>query len=151
MTEMRHKCRARTVQLRLCRAAAHYARKNSARGYEEPGPSASPASRALASLVVVPGRDGARDVHDRPGRRHAADDRPGRRGPRRHRPPRDGDGRAVWIAMAAVWLSMALSCRSNWPLGFFVGVAGAVLAYAPGSVNDRRVSSPGTVREPLAS
>src|SRR5258708_6629177 len=39
---------ARTVQLRLCRAAAHYARKNSARGYEEPGPSASPVSRALA-------------------------------------------------------------------------------------------------------
>ena len=52
---------------------------------------------------------------------------------------------------AAVWRSIGLSCRTNWPLGFFVGVAGAVLNYAPRSVNDRRVSSPGTVREPWAS
>jgi len=52
---------------------------------------------------------------------------------------------------AAVWRSIGLSCRTNWPLGFFVGVAGAVFTYAPTSVNDRGVSSPGTVREPLAS
>ena len=57
----------------------------------------------------------------------------------------------VAIALAAVRLSIALSCRTNWPLGFFVGVAGTVFTYAPWSVNDRRVSSPGTVREPLAS
>jgi len=48
----------------------------------------------------------------------------------------------VAVALAAVWLSIALSCRTNWPLGFFVGVAGAVFTYAPWSVNDRRVSSP---------
>jgi zinc/manganese transport system permease protein len=57
----------------------------------------------------------------------------------------------VAIALAAVWLSIALCCRTNWPSGFFAGVAGAVFTYAPRSVNDRRISSPGTVREPLAS
>ncbi len=33
---------------------------------------------------------------------------------------------SVAIALATVWLSIALSYRTNWPLGFFVGVAGAV-------------------------
>ena len=33
---------------------------------------------------------------------------------------------SVLIALATVWLSIALSYRTNWPLGFFVGVAGAV-------------------------
>jgi zinc/manganese transport system permease protein len=30
------------------------------------------------------------------------------------------------IALTTVWLSIVLSYRTNWPLGFFVGVAGAV-------------------------
>jgi hypothetical protein len=29
-------------------------------------------------------------------------------------------------ALATVWISIALSYRTNWPLGFFVRVAGAV-------------------------
>jgi len=33
---------------------------------------------------------------------------------------------AVAIALATVWLSIALSYRTNWPLGFFVGTGGAV-------------------------
>jgi zinc/manganese transport system permease protein len=33
---------------------------------------------------------------------------------------------SVAIALAVVWISIALSYRTNWPLGFFVGVAGAV-------------------------
>jgi zinc/manganese transport system permease protein len=33
---------------------------------------------------------------------------------------------SVVIALVTVWLSIALSYRTNWPLGFFVGVAGAV-------------------------
>jgi zinc/manganese transport system permease protein len=32
---------------------------------------------------------------------------------------------SVVIALATVWLSIALSYRTNWPLGFFVGVIGA--------------------------
>jgi len=32
---------------------------------------------------------------------------------------------SVVIALVTVWLSIALSYRTNWPLGFFVGVAGA--------------------------
>jgi zinc/manganese transport system permease protein len=35
-------------------------------------------------------------------------------------------GLSVAIALATVWLSISLSYRTNWPLGFFVGVAGAV-------------------------
>jgi zinc/manganese transport system permease protein len=35
-------------------------------------------------------------------------------------------GLSVAIALVTVWLSIALSYRTNWPLGFFVGVAGAV-------------------------
>jgi zinc/manganese transport system permease protein len=33
---------------------------------------------------------------------------------------------SIVIALATVWISIALSYRTNWPLGFFVGVAGAV-------------------------
>jgi zinc/manganese transport system permease protein len=32
---------------------------------------------------------------------------------------------SVAIALATVWLSIALSYRTNWPLGFFVGIIGA--------------------------
>ena len=32
---------------------------------------------------------------------------------------------SVAIALATVWLSIALSYRTNWPLGFFVGIMGA--------------------------
>jgi zinc/manganese transport system permease protein len=32
---------------------------------------------------------------------------------------------SVTIALVTVWLSIALSYRTNWPLGFFVGIAGA--------------------------
>jgi zinc/manganese transport system permease protein len=33
---------------------------------------------------------------------------------------------SVVISLATVWLSIALSYQTNWPLGFFVGVSGAV-------------------------
>jgi zinc/manganese transport system permease protein len=33
---------------------------------------------------------------------------------------------SVLIALATVWLSIALSYRTNWPLGFFVGTIGTV-------------------------
>src|ERR1700758_5283112 len=33
---------------------------------------------------------------------------------------------SVGIALVTVWISIALSYRSDWPLGFFVGVIGAV-------------------------
>jgi zinc/manganese transport system permease protein len=33
---------------------------------------------------------------------------------------------SVAIALVTVWLSITLSYHTNWPLGFFVGVAGAV-------------------------
>jgi zinc/manganese transport system permease protein len=33
---------------------------------------------------------------------------------------------SVLIALATVWLSIALSYETNWPLGFFVGMIGAV-------------------------
>jgi zinc/manganese transport system permease protein len=33
---------------------------------------------------------------------------------------------SVAIALVTVWVSITLSYRTNWPLGFFVGVAGAV-------------------------
>ena len=36
---------------------------------------------------------------------------------------------SVAIALATVWISIALSYRTNWPLGFFVGVAGAVFYF----------------------
>jgi zinc/manganese transport system permease protein len=34
---------------------------------------------------------------------------------------------SVGLALVTVWLGIALSYRSNWPLGFFVGVIGAAL------------------------
>ena len=34
-------------------------------------------------------------------------------------------GLSVTIALTTVWLSIALSYRTNWPLGFFVGIGGA--------------------------
>ena len=33
---------------------------------------------------------------------------------------------SVAIALAITWLSIALSYRTNWPLGFFVGIGGAI-------------------------
>jgi zinc/manganese transport system permease protein len=33
---------------------------------------------------------------------------------------------SVALALVTVWLSIALSYRTNWPLGFFVGIGGAV-------------------------
>jgi zinc/manganese transport system permease protein len=33
---------------------------------------------------------------------------------------------SVAIALVTVWLSIALSYRTNWPLGFFVGIGGAL-------------------------
>jgi zinc/manganese transport system permease protein len=33
---------------------------------------------------------------------------------------------SVAIALVTVWLSIVLSYRTNWPLGFFVGVGGAL-------------------------
>jgi zinc/manganese transport system permease protein len=33
---------------------------------------------------------------------------------------------SVAIALATVWLSIALSYRTNWPIGFFVGIGGAL-------------------------
>jgi zinc/manganese transport system permease protein len=33
---------------------------------------------------------------------------------------------SIVIALVTVWVSIVLSYRTNWPLGFFVGVAGAV-------------------------
>jgi zinc/manganese transport system permease protein len=35
-------------------------------------------------------------------------------------------GLSVAIALAVTWLSIALSYRTNWPLGFFVGIGGAL-------------------------
>jgi zinc/manganese transport system permease protein len=32
----------------------------------------------------------------------------------------------VAIALVTVWVGIAVSYQSNWPLGFFVGVMGAV-------------------------
>jgi len=33
---------------------------------------------------------------------------------------------SVGIALITVWLGIVLSYRTNWPLGFFVGITGAV-------------------------
>jgi len=52
---------------------------------------------------------------------------------------------SVAIALATVWLSIALSYRTNWPLGFFVGVAGAafyLLGLAARGLGVSRASSP---------
>ncbi|MGH2896446.1 MAG: metal ABC transporter permease [Solirubrobacteraceae bacterium] len=47
---------------------------------------------------------------------------------------------SVVIALATVWLSIALSFQTNWPLGFFVGVIGAAF-YLVG-LGARRVAAP---------
>ncbi len=47
---------------------------------------------------------------------------------------------SVAIALATVWLSIALSYQTNWPLGFFVGVIGAGF-YLVG-LAARRVAAP---------
>jgi zinc/manganese transport system permease protein len=50
---------------------------------------------------------------------------------------------SVAIALATVWLSIALSYRTNWPLGFFVGVLGAAFFLAGrawATLHGRRVS-----------
>jgi zinc/manganese transport system permease protein len=49
---------------------------------------------------------------------------------------------SVLIALATVWLSIALSYQTNWPLGFFVGTIGAVfylIGQAARGLGDRRV------------
>jgi zinc/manganese transport system permease protein len=51
---------------------------------------------------------------------------------------------SVVIALATVWLSIALSYQTNWPLGFFVGVIGAAF-YLVGQ-GARRVAVPRTAR-----
>ncbi|HLH84112.1 MAG TPA: metal ABC transporter permease [Trebonia sp.] len=53
---------------------------------------------------------------------------------------------SVAIALATVWLSIALSYRTNWPLGFFVGVAGAVFYLAAHVRGLSPAEPPGTVR-----
>jgi zinc/manganese transport system permease protein len=40
-------------------------------------------------------------------------------------------GLSVLLALATVWLAIAFSYQTNWPIGFFVGVGGAV-CYAAG-------------------
>jgi zinc/manganese transport system permease protein len=48
---------------------------------------------------------------------------------------------SVAIALATVWLSIALSYQTNWPLGFFVGVTGAafyLMGQAARAVTPRR-------------
>ena len=47
---------------------------------------------------------------------------------------------SVVIALATVWLSIALSYQTNWPLGFFVGVIGAAF-YLVG-LGARRAAGP---------
>jgi zinc/manganese transport system permease protein len=45
------------------------------------------------------------------------------------------------IALATVWLSIALSYQTNWPLGFFVGTIGAsfyLVGLAARAVTPRR-------------
>lgn len=51
---------------------------------------------------------------------------------------------SVVIALATVWLSIALSYRTNWPLGFFVGVIGAAF-YLVGQ-GARKIAAPRTAR-----
>jgi zinc/manganese transport system permease protein len=52
---------------------------------------------------------------------------------------------SVGLALATVWVSIALSYHTNWPLGFFVGIAGALfylLGQAARAVIPRRVPHP---------
>jgi zinc/manganese transport system permease protein len=49
---------------------------------------------------------------------------------------------SVLIALATVWLSIALSYQTNWPLGFFVGTIGAafyLIGLAARSLGSRRL------------
>jgi zinc/manganese transport system permease protein len=60
--------------------------------------------------------------------------------------PRPGTALAlsVMIALATVWLSIALSYQTNWPLGFFVGSIGAafyLVGLTARGLGDRRVRS----------
>jgi len=51
---------------------------------------------------------------------------------------------SVLIALATVWLSIALSYQTNWPLGFFVGTIGAafyLIGQAARAVAPRRAAS----------
>jgi zinc/manganese transport system permease protein len=50
---------------------------------------------------------------------------------------------SVGLALVTVWLSIALSYRTNWPLGFFVGIGGAVfylIGQAAHAVEPRRLA-----------
>jgi zinc/manganese transport system permease protein len=50
---------------------------------------------------------------------------------------------SVALALVTVWLSIALSYRTNWPLGFFVGLGGAVfylIGQAARAVEPRRLA-----------
>jgi zinc/manganese transport system permease protein len=61
---------------------------------------------------------------------------------------------SIVIALASVWLSIALSYRTNWPLGFFVGVTGAafyLLGQAARTLERRRPSSPDPNRPAISS
>ena len=52
---------------------------------------------------------------------------------------------SVVIALATVWLSIALSYQTNWPLGFFVGTIGAafyLIGQAARAVAPRRAVAP---------
>ena len=52
---------------------------------------------------------------------------------------------SVVIALATVWLSIALSYQTNWPLGFFVGTIGAafyLIGLAARAVAPRRAVTP---------
>ena len=52
---------------------------------------------------------------------------------------------SVAIALVTVWVGIALSYQSNWPLGFFVGVIGAgfflLPVYAARPVREGRSAS----------
>jgi zinc/manganese transport system permease protein len=55
---------------------------------------------------------------------------------------------SVVIALATVWLSIALSYQTNWPLGFFVGTIGAafyLIGLAARAVAPRRAAAPRAV------
>jgi zinc/manganese transport system permease protein len=53
---------------------------------------------------------------------------------------------SVLIALVTVWIAIAASYQSNWPLGFFVGVIGAVFFLAGQAWSWARGKSQNTVR-----
>lgn len=57
---------------------------------------------------------------------------------------------SIAIAMLTVWVAIALSFQTNWPVGFFVGTAGAV-AYAAGRLHTVTVERAGPIRSGLSS